>query len=247
MDNTIATSVYFQNYSLSGEQRLIEDLIIESIRQYGIDLYYCPKTLENFNEVYGEDPVSSYKGSYFLEMYIKNVDGWAGEGDFLSKFNLQIRDQITFTVARRVFEDDVGSQEQIERPREGDLIFLPLNNKIFQIKFVEHEAVFYQLGALQTYDIVCELFEYSSERLNTGIQEIDDIEPDRTTNMTAFAIKTTDNYVITTTDGYPIILSDYSLDDQMKDYGSENDEIEEEADSFIDFSEHDPFSEDGTI
>lgn len=241
-----ATSVYFQNYALSGEQRLVEDLIIESIRQYGHDLYYCPKTLENFDEIYGEDPVSSYKGSYFLEMYIKNTEGWAGEGDFLSKFNLQIRDQVTLTVARRVFENEVGADAQIERPREGDLIFLPLNRKIYQIKFVEHEAVFYQVGALQTYDLICELFEYSSERLNTGIPEIDEIEQDRTINMTAFSILTSNNEIITTTDGFPIILSTYNLDTQEHDFGAENDEIQEESDTFLDFSEHDPFSESGT-
>lgn len=241
----MATSVYFQNYHVTGEQKLLEDLIIESIRQYGIDLYYCPKRLENFDEVYGEDAVSSYKGSYFVEMYIKNVDGWGGDGNFMAKFGIEIRDQVTLVVARRVFEDEVGSQEQLERPREGDLIFLPLNKKIFQIKFVNHESMFYQLGALQTYELVCELFEYSGERLNTGIEDIDEIEELRTTNMTAFSILTSNNELILTDDEFPLILSTFDLDKQTGDFGSENEEIQEESDTFLDFSESDPFSENG--
>jgi len=118
----MTTSVFFNNYDSFAEKKLIEDLIIESIRVYGIDLYYCPRTVNNKDEVFNEDTVSSYENAYLIEMYVKNVEGFEGEGDFLSKFNIQIRDEITFTVAQRVFNDDIGAEEITSRPQEGDLI-----------------------------------------------------------------------------------------------------------------------------
>ena len=141
----MATNFFFNNFASSQEQQLIENLVVESIKMHGLDVYYIPRALENKDEIYGEDSVSRYESSYLVEMYVKDILGFEGEGDFLSKFNLQIRDQITFTIANRSFDEEVGSAASITRPREGDLIYFPLNEKIFQIKFVEHEAVFYQL------------------------------------------------------------------------------------------------------
>jgi hypothetical protein len=178
-----------------------------------------------------------------VEMYIKNIEGFEGDGDFLSKFNLEIRDRITFTVARRVFSEEVGSNESIQRPKEGDLIYFPLNNKVFQIKFVEHEAIFYQLGALQTYDIVCELFEYSGERFFTGIPEIDALQKNYDISLTAESILTEEfnYYYITDEDGYKLINEEYDL--EAIDSTSDNDELQRESDGFIDFTVIDPFSE----
>ena len=130
---------------------------------------YIPRTAVSIDKIYGEDPLREYNTAYPVEMYIKNIEGFAGEGDFLSKFNIQIRDQITFSLARRVFAQEVGSYSDTIRPNEGDLIFFPLNKKIFELKFVEHEAIFYQMGSLQMYDLKCELFEYNNELFNTGI------------------------------------------------------------------------------
>ena len=169
----MATNVFFNNFQASQEQLLIENLIIESIKIYGHDLYYLPRTRVAFDEIYKEDTLSEFNSAHFVDMYIKNVDGFDGDGDFISKFGLEIRDRVTFTIARRTFNDEVGSVVEINRPREGDLIYFPLNRKVFEIKFVEHEAIFYQLGSLQTYDIQCELFEFSSEKFATGIQDID--------------------------------------------------------------------------
>ena len=146
------TNVFFNNFTNSQEQVLIEDLVIESIKIYGHDVYYCPRTLVNKDEIYGEDSISKYNTQYMVEMYVKNVMGFEGEGDFMSKFNLQVRDQMTLTIARRTFFDEIGNIESINRPQEGDLVYFPLNKKIFVVKFVEHEAIFYQMGALQTYD-----------------------------------------------------------------------------------------------
>ena len=132
----MSTSVFFNNFQSSQEQLLIEDLVLESIRIYGIDLYYLPRTRTAYDSLYGEDTLSVFSKYFFVDMYIKNVDGFDGDGDFISKFGLEIRDRITLTISRRVFNDEIGIVEGILRPQEGDLIFFPLNNKIFEIKFL---------------------------------------------------------------------------------------------------------------
>jgi hypothetical protein len=154
---------------------------------------------------------------------------------------LQIRDQITFSVARRVFADEVGTIESIDRPQEGDLIFFPLNRKLFEVKFVEHEPVFYQLGSLQFYDLKCELFEYNNEYFETGIDDIDRMMKNYTLNMDAFALLTESGLALTDEEGYTLLLESYDINEN--DVIADNDTIETEADSFIDFSERDPFSE----
>ena len=176
-----ATNLYFNNYDNINEQTLLEDLIIESIKIYGIECYYMPRTLVAEDNIFGEDPLSKFQQAYNVEMYIKSVDGFDGEGDFLSKFNIEIRDEITFVVAKRRWSEEIGDSQStpvnedsgVARPAEGDLIYFPLNGKIFEVKFVEHEAVFYQFGDLQTYELRCELFEYSYEDITTGIASID--------------------------------------------------------------------------
>ena len=237
------TNVFFSNFQASQEQLLIEDLVIESIKIYGHDVFYCPRTLVNKDEIYGEDSISKYNTQYMVEMYIKNVMGFQGEGDFMSKFNLQIRDQMTLTIARRTFFDEIGNVESIDRPQEGDLIYFPLNKKIFIVKFVEHEAIFYQLGALQTYDLQCELWEYSNEVLNTGIEDIDKLQKQYSFDMSAYGITTEDGYFIKDEDGYDLIQEQYNFSTQVGDSLEDNDEIETEADNILDFSERDPFSE----
>lgn len=239
----MATNFFFNNFSSSQEQQLIDNLVIESIKMHGLDVYYLPRSIQNKDEIYGEDPVSRYETSYLIEMYIKDILGFEGEGDFLSKFNLQIRDQITFTVANRPFDEEVGSSAGITRPREGDLIYFPLNEKIFQIKFVEHEAVFYQLGSLQMYDLVCDLFEYSNEVFNTGIPQIDDLEATYSFATSNYAINTEDNFMLLDEDGYPLVQEEYNWQDQVGDSLEDNTEIQYEADQVLDFSETDPFSE----
>lgn len=244
----MATSVYFNNFQSSQEQTLIEDLVIESIRIYGHDVYYLPRTRNAFDSIYNEDTLSSFNSSHFVEMYIKSVDGFQGDGDFISKFGLEIKDRVTFAIARRVFNDEVGAELSLIRPREGDLIFFPLNNKIFEIKFVEHEAIFYQLGALQLYELSCELFEYSNETFTTGINIVDTLFTQNYLSNTNFSIETTDSsiltegtivYELTDEDGYKLLLE--SAEVNIAD--SDSNEIQSESDAFIDFSERDPFAE----
>lgn len=221
--------------------------MIESIKIYGIDVYYLPRTKIGYDGIYGEAPVSEFKNQYMVEMYIKNVDGFKGDGDFLSKFNLEIRDQITFAVARRPFAEEVGNIHGLVRPLEGDLIYFPLNNKCFEIKFVEHESVFYQLGSLQFWDLTCELFEYSGEKFATGIEELDLLYIDNSTDSSQYILQTedTDPYALTDEDGYKLVNENYDIN--TIDPTADNDEIQEESDNFIDFSERDPFSEGGVF
>lgn len=239
----MATNFFFNNFSNSMEQQLLESLIVESIKIYGYDVYYLPRTLVEKDEIYGEDPSSRYDTNYGIEMYIKSVDGFQGDGDFLSKFNLEIRDSVVFTVARKVFADEVMTTEGTLRPNEGDLIYFPLNKKIFQIKFVEHESMFYQLGSLPVYDLTCELFEYSGEVLNTGIKDIDDIQQRYSPATSTYALLTQDTnpYALTDEDGFKLVNESYNV--STYDVMSDNEVLETEADGFIDFSVKDPFSE----
>lgn len=241
----MATSVFFNNFGSSQEQFLIENLIIESIKIYGHDVYYLPRTNVNRDTIYEEATLSKFNTAYFIDMYIKNIDGFDGDGDFISKFGLEIRDRVTFTLSRRVFADEIGTVTEYVRPREGDLIYFPLNKKVFEIKFVEHEAIFYQLGALQTYDLVCELFEYSSEEFSTGIADIDELFVGTVASGTNYSIALS-NFAIQTEDSNPYNLlaeDGYMLVDEQYATAGDNEEIESEADEFIDFSTLDPFSE----
>ena len=174
----MATNQYFNLHGTNTpEQRLIENLSIEAIKTFGIDVYYCPRTLNDEDTLMGEDNTASYNSAHTIEMYIKSVDGFEGDGDFISKFGLQIKDQVTFTVAnRRWTELNVQGDGRADAPHEGDLIYFPTTSALFQILFVEDEAIFYQTGALQTYDMLCEMFIYSDQKLDTGIEVIDAIE-----------------------------------------------------------------------
>lgn len=241
----MTTNPYFNNFESTAEQNLIEDLIIESIRMYGHDMFYMPRTLRNRDSIFDEDVISTYNSAYQLEFYIKNIEGFEGEGSFLSAFNLQINDEITFTVARRTWESDVGGPESQNRPEEGDLLYMPLNGKIYQITYVDHRPVFYQMGALQMYDLKCQLFVYSNERFNTGIAEIDDLEDEWSINVgqggNATLFANGDLNIDANTGRVRNVSNSYVLD------SSDNDEFQTESDLIIDFTERDPFSEDGTF
>lgn len=238
----MGTNVFFNNYAATGEQRLIEDLIVESIRMYGQDMFYIPRTTVQFDGVVTEDALREYGEALSMEMYIKNIEGFGGQGDFLSKFNLQIRDQVTLTIARKTFAEEVSRvHTTITRPREGDLIYFPLNGKIFEIKFVEHEAVFYQMGSLQTYDARCELFEYSNEIFHTGIPVIDVMQTQYSLDQNTSAILTEDGKILQTEDGSSIIREEWSIVNQ--DFAAENIILQTESDEITEWSEQDAFAQ----
>ena len=223
----MATNAYFRNHDNVYEQNLIDDLVIESIKIYGIDVKFITRLHQNIDRILNEDDLPTFDKYYDFEVYIKNVDGFEGEGDFLSKFGLQIRDSITFTVAIRTFEQYVTrEQDTRKRPLEGEMIWMPLNQKMYKIQHVEHESVFYQTGALQVYDMRCELAEYSGETFDTGYYEIDNYFAD---------IDTSANTVtsLTSLEGVDPLANNLAFEDQ--------------ADDILDFSEMDPFSENISI
>jgi hypothetical protein len=221
----VATNFYFNNFGSSQEQNLIEDLVIESIKIYGHDVWYCPRTVTNEESIFKEDELATFNSAYSVEMYIKNVEGFEGEGDFLSKFGLQIRDRITFTIARRTFADEVTGGT---RPKEGDMVFFPLTSKGYVVRFVEHEAIFYQMGSLQTYDLVCELFEFNQETFNTGVDIIDN-----TYNDLSFAMANNTQ-----------VVTQFNI--STIDKQAQNEEFETKGDDILDFTEINPFSEANT-
>lgn len=238
----MATNFYFNNFNNSQEQLLIENLIIESIKIYGQDMFYIPRTSKSYDELYTEDDSPEYNSAFLVELYIKSIDGFQGDGDFLSKFGLEIRDRVTLTIARRVFSEEIGTPNGLTRPREGDLVYFPLNNKIFQIKFVEHEAIFYQLGALQTYDLQCELFEYSNEKFNTGIPQLDQLDDAYQNNPSTGTMSLEDGVSFAVENGDNFAYENFSQGSSLQE---DNDFFQEQANGFIDFTEIDPFSEGG--
>lgn len=174
----MARNVYFSQ-NVKSEQNLYEDLIVESLKIYGQDCYYLPRNMVSRDMILNETIESKFDDAYMVEMYLENVDGFEGDGALMTKFGLEIRDQATFVVAKRTWEKLVGIWNNgiiSNRPAEGDLIYLPLSKSFMEIKFVDHQSPFYQLSKFPVYKLRCELFEYSNEEVNTGIDEVDRLE-----------------------------------------------------------------------
>mgnify|MGYP001196116181 CR=1 FL=1 len=167
--------------NVKAEQNLYENLVLESIKIYGQETYYLPRDIVNENTIFGDDVPSTFNSSYKVEMYIDNIEGFEGEGDLFTKFGVEIRDEATFVVARRRWNDTVSMYDNdinSERPREGDLIYLPMSKSLFEIRHVEHEQPFYQLNNVPVFKCRATLFEYNDEDLDTGVDDIDKIERD---------------------------------------------------------------------
>ena len=242
----MATNVFFNNFEFSATQNLLSDLVEEMIQIYGIDVYYIPRTRSNTDVLFGEDPSSSFNRAFQIEMYLKNYLGFGGDGDLMSKFGLMAGDTLTMCVARRRFAQDIGDVVNMVRPFEGDLLYFPFTKGVFEIKFVEHEATFYQTGALQFYELRCEKFNYSGETFATGIPEIDGLQAAYGTGSDNFRITTEAGDWLTTEDGLlELVDESFGNVDNLID-GEENKYFETVSDTFIDFSVHDPFSEGGS-
>jgi hypothetical protein len=173
-------NVYF-SHGTTAEKRLYEDITIESLKIYGHDVYYIPRTIVNTNAIFDEDALSKFGSSYMIEAYVENIDGFAGDGDLLSKFGVEIRDQMNLIISARRWEDLIGRFDadaagSPTRPKEGDLLYVPVVNGLFEISFVEDETPFYQLQNLSTFKLTCELFEYNDQAIDTGVDAIDKFE-----------------------------------------------------------------------
>ena len=215
----MTTNPYFNNYNSAGEQNLLSGLIEDSIKQNGIDVKYIFRQVKDFDDLYGEDTISEYDDFVDIEVYVESFEGFTGDNTFHSKFNLEVRDELTIVVSKKRFEEEFDSEVR-KRPMEGDIIFFPFGSRPFIIKYVDHRQFFYQLGNLYTYKLTCELWEYSGEKLNTGIEEFDIIQGDA-----SMAVEITGNTNF----------------DVQYDSTADNTEIDTEANGLIDWEETNPF------
>ena len=269
----MARNRYFNQYTpVKQEQNLVEDLIIESIKIYGVDGYYLPRTHVNLDKIYGEDASMIFDDALEMEFYIKSFDGFMGQEDFLSKFGLQIDESITFVVSQKRFtqslktsliteysyniltedgdellsnRNDVSEYDYdaIVRPREGDLISIPMLKGIYEIKFTQNIENFFQLGKLYTYEIRCDRLEYSSERINTDVADIDGIEDQ-------YSLSTINREKLLDEDAFLFLHEDGTFVVNEADVvvaaeiSADNEEIGQKIidDDILDFSEQNPFS-----
>lgn len=164
------------------EQRLVQDLINEQLTIYGVEVTYIPRKFVRKQTIIEEIQSSKFDDNFLIEAYVNTYEGYSGAGDILTKFGMSLRDELVVTISKERFEDFIAAflaampEDEIElatRPREGDLVYFPLGQRLFEVKFVEHEQPFYQLGKNYVYELKCELFEYEDEVLDTSIDEID--------------------------------------------------------------------------
>ena len=168
-------STYF-SHGTHAEKRLYEDLIIEQLKVFGHDVYYMPREEISRDDILGNTN-DKFTDAYSIEMYVEDVNGFAGQGDLVGKFGIEVRDELTFVVSRRQFEilvDNTSNTLSINRPREGDIVWMPLFKKFWQIDFVEDEDPMYQINDLPIFKLKCSMWEYSSESVETGVGDIDD-------------------------------------------------------------------------
>ena len=256
------TNHYFQGgngIGSSEEKKLFENLIIEGLKIYGHDVYYLPRTLVNKDLILGEDVASKFNAAYLCEMYMDTTEGFAGEAELVSKFGLEIREDTTFTVSKRRWEDLVGdpaTQIVSDRPNEGDIIYMPLMNSFFEIQFVQDQEPFFQLGQLPVYKLVCTRWEYSSEQIDTGIGTIDSAEDQYSLDQLAhqFTLENEDGSLLLENDSASddtnyLLLETYALQTQST-YANNTDldteagfDTSSTADDILDFTERNPFGE----
>ena len=163
----MALNPFFLQGSQS-EQRLVQDLINEQLKMYGVDVIYLPRRIVKKDSLFTELESSTFSDNFSIEAYVNTYEGYGGAGDIMTKFGMSLKDELIITISKERFEDFISPfleglpDDEVEvtsRPREGDLIYFPLGKRIFEIKFVEHEKPFYQLGKNYVYELKCELFE----------------------------------------------------------------------------------------
>ena len=204
----MALNPYFLQGS-RGEQRLVQSLINEHLKIYGIEVTFIPRKFVNRESIIEEVTASKFDDNFAIEAYVDTYDGYQGAGDVLTKFGMSLRDEVTLTISKERFEEFISpfmnSDDDIElasRPREGDLVYFPLGQRLFEIKFVEHEDPFYQLGSTYVYKLKCELFEYEDEVIDTSIDtidsQVDDVGYITTLQLTGIGRTATANAIINT-------------------------------------------------
>jgi len=240
---------YFQSgvpMGTNGEQGLYESIIIESMKIYGFEVYYIPRSSYNEDRILGEDPLNRFDYAFPIEMYMENIYGYDGQGEFLSKFGVQTAESANFVVARRRWSEvtNNGQVTVLPRPAEGDLIYFPLTKSYFEIRKVEGDKPFYQIGKLYTYKLMCELYQYSNEIIDTGIDEIDSYPTtvDEDTINHLLLLENGDTMLFEYYNITPVIMEDFNIQN-VTDTGSRNEDFTTQGASILDFSEKNPFGE----
>ena len=253
---------YFQGGNGIGsteEKKLYENLIIEGLKIYGHDVYYLPRTLVNRDLILGEDVASKFNAAYLAEMYFDTTEGFAGEQEIINKFGLEIREDTSFTISKRRWNDlvdDPGTMIVSGRPNEGDIIYMPLMNSFFEIQFVEDQEPFFQLGNLPVYKLRVTRWEYSSERLDTGVASVDAAEDKYTLDQLnhQVSLENEDGALLLENDSVDnepnyFLLETYNLQTQSP-YADNNDldteagfDTSSTADDILDFTERNPFGD----
>ncbi len=235
---------FFNTYQRTSEQNLLEDLIIESIKMYGQELLYLPRRRGNFDQIDYDDDQSYFDTAYPIEMYIKSIDGFGGDRAFMSKFDIEIRDQIVFSVSRRRWTIEIGNKEEMIAPKEGDLIYFPLRGAMFQVMMSDNKPFFYQLGNLQLFDLTCEQYEYDSSRFTTGIAVIDSFQEKYSQNLLDYGIIDHSGNYIVDHDGN--FLASEGLQEAIDLIGIDDTQAiqtEQEDDDIVLFTERNPYAE----
>ena len=171
----MATNPYFNKFKNKAEQTLVQDIVDESIKIHGVDMVYALRSLQNEDELFGEDRLPKFQDGRELEMYVESYDGFEGEGEVMTQFGLDIKDEMTLTLSKRRFSEVFADKTDVKYPREGDLIYFPLMDGMFEVNFVEREQNFFNFGKTFTYQIKCSLFKYSGEEIDTGFDRIDGV------------------------------------------------------------------------
>ena len=195
------------------EQRLVQNLINEQLKIYGVEVTYIPRKFVKRDNILGEITSSKFDDSFLIEAYVNNYEGYGGAGDIMTKFGMSLRDEVSLVISKEVFENFIAPfliaevdneipEEVAHRPKEGDLIYFPLGKRLFEVKFVEHEQPFYQLGKNYVYELKCELFEYEDEVLDTTIEEVDDLSEGSITTLNLIGIGKTATASATIGTGY---------------------------------------------
>lgn len=218
---------YFNNYGFANEQSLLEDLGVEMIQQYGLNVIYIKRKHVNIDPLFLEDPLSQFTETRTIEMYMKSFMGYGQQSDMMMKFGLFSADVLMLSVMRKRFNQELP---EYVRPLEGDLIYIPMTKALFEIKYVEHEDNFYQQGTLQYFDIKCERFVYSNETFNTGIADLDRIE-DRFSFaiVREFELEDEDGNVFLSESGDSILSEAYAIDTKEGFFDEEGFVLEDEG------------------
>jgi len=245
----MAVNHYFQSGIPMGrrsEQNLYEDLIIECLKIYGFEAFYVPRKFNNIDRIFGEDTISSFEHAYPLEMYLQNSNGFQGDGELMSRFGVEIKDTATFIVSKKRWLETVGRTGNSIldiRPAEGDIVFFPLTKSFFEIRKVDTETPFFQIGKLFVFTLQTELMQYSSENFNTDIVEIDEIADYADQDITAFEflLEGGDALLLEEYENMSLILESYISKDDL--FNIKNEDFDTDITDILDFTERNPFGE----